>query len=397
MQAQFLCSVVQHVEHSFNHNRLPTNLAQAKPAPTDAAAVGRSHSPAASAAASDSLPPTRPVVTEKGLGKLLFSQGLTLPHAQQADTSLPELDWSNGMDTLTSLKVFREIVEMNSFNGAAKRLGISTAMASKHVAHLEAIQRTRLLNRTSRSISLTESGKLYYDSCREALEILDEAEALLGHQNGTPSGTLRVTAPQWFSNPEFSRVLVDYQHAYPKVKLELLLDNAKHDLVSGRYDLALRVTVKPSPTLIVRPIATIEFTLVGAPSYFARAGRPASINELGAHNFILPLLTEVEGADTRKDQETDAIVGGHVLRSNDTTLILQLAQAGFGMAYLPRWLVERDLQAGKLELAIDGYVPFSQPLYAAYKNRRFLAPKIRTFIDFMVTALSHLDSRRDAG
>ncbi|HCI1651757.1 TPA: LysR family transcriptional regulator [Pseudomonas aeruginosa] len=298
------------------------------------------------------------------------------------------------MDTLMSLKVFREIVELNSFNGAAKRLGISTAMVSKHVAHLEAIQRTRLLNRTSRSISLTESGRLYYNSCREALDILDDAEALLGHHNGSPSGTLRVTAPQWFSNPEFARVVVEYQNAYPKVKLELLLDNEKHDLVSGRYDLALRVTDKPSPTLIVKPIATLEFLLVGTPSYFAKAGRPSSSKELGGHNFILPMLTEVEGADTRKDQESDAIVGGHVIRSNDTTLILQLTQAGFGMAYLPRWLVEADLESGRLQMAVPGYVPFSQPLYAAYKNRRFLAPKIRTFIDFMATALSHLDTAK---
>ncbi|WP_400564376.1 LysR family transcriptional regulator [Pseudomonas aeruginosa] len=301
------------------------------------------------------------------------------------------------MDTLTSLKVFREIVELNSFSGAAKRLGISTAMVSKHVAHLEAIQRTRLLNRTSRSISLTESGRLYYNSCREALDILDDAEAILGHHNGSPSGTLRVTAPQWFSNPDFARVLVEYQHAYPKVKLELLLDNQKHDLVSGRYDLALRVTDKPSPTLIVRPIANLEFVLVGAPSYFARAGYPESPKDLGNHNFILPVLTEVDGIDTRKDHDTDTVVGGQVIRSNDTTLILQLTQSGFGMAYLPRWLVEADLSSGKLEMAIPGYIPFSQPLYAAYKNRRFLAPKIRTFIDFMARVLSHLDPKRDPG
>ncbi|WP_051519205.1 substrate binding domain-containing protein [Pseudomonas chlororaphis] len=206
-----------------------------------------------------------------------------------------------------------------------------------------------------------------------------------------------MTAPQWFSNPEFARILVEYQHAYPKVKLELLLDNEKHDLVSGRYDLALRVTDKPSPTLIVRPIATLEFVLVGTPSYFAKAGRPSSAKDLWIHNFILPALTEVEGADMNKDQETDAIVGGQVIRSNDTTLILQLAQSDFGLAYLPRWLVAADLESGKLEMAIPGYVPFSSPLYAAYKNRRFLAPKIRTFIDFMARALGHLDTAGGVG
>lgn len=294
------------------------------------------------------------------------------------------------VDTLKSLRAFREVVEMSSFSGAAKRLGISTAMVSKHIAHLEATQRTRLLNRTSRSISLTESGKLYYKSCREALDILDEAEAELGHHHGVPSGTLRVTAPQWFSNPEFARLLMEYQQAYPKVILELVLDNRGHDLVSGRYDLALRVTDKPSPTLIVRPLGSIEFVLVGAGSYFSKAGRPKSGQDLGRFNLILPILVEGEGIEVRKDQETDPLDGGRVIRTNDTSLMLQLARAGCGLAYLPRWLVAGDLNTGQLEMAIEGYVPFTRTLYAAYKNRSFLAPKIRSFIDFMAVALKGL-------
>ncbi|PPU96854.1 hypothetical protein XhyaCFBP1156_13945 [Xanthomonas hyacinthi] len=300
------------------------------------------------------------------------------------------------MDTFRSLKVFREVVEMNSFNGAAKRIGISTAMVSKHIAHLEATQRTRLLNRTSRSISLTDSGRLYYKSCREALDILEEAEAILGHHNGTASGTLRVTAPQWFSNPEFARLLMDYQETYPKVDVELMLDNQRLDLVTGRYDLALRVTDKPSPSLIVRPLANINFILVGSPDYFAKTGRPTSTQDLNSHNLILPVLTEVEGLEVRKDQEADNLGAGRLLRTNDTTLMLQLAWAGFGMAYVPHWLATRELQSGRLELAIDNSASFSRTLYVVYKNRNFLAPKIRTFIDFMAARLSNIGLPRSA-
>lgn len=295
------------------------------------------------------------------------------------------------MDTLTSLKVFREVVERNSFSGAAKRLDMSTAMVSKHIANLEALQRTRLLNRTSRSLSLTESGAFYYASCREALNVLDEAAAMLGHSSSVPSGTLRLTAPQWCANPRFAKLLMDYEHAYPQVDLEVMLDNHQHDLVADNFDLALRVTPKPTATLITRPLAKIDFVLVGAPEYFANAGYPSSLSGLSGHSFVLPVSTEVDGLDAiRKEQQDGGLGRGRTIRTNDTTLAMRLAQSGFGLAYLPRWLVEEELRSGSLELAIEGYTPFTRTLYAAYKNRRFLAPKIRTFIDFMAVALTEI-------
>lgn len=295
------------------------------------------------------------------------------------------------MDTLTSLKVFREVVERNSFSGAAKRLDMSSAMVSKHIANLEALQRTRLLNRTSRSISLTESGAFYYASCREALNVLDEAAAMLGHNNSVPSGILRLTAPQWCANQHFAKLLMNYEHAYPKVDLEVVLDNQQHDLVADNFDLALRVTPKPSATLITRPLAKIDFVLVATPGYFESAGRPASLRGLGGHSFVLPVSTEVDGLEAlRKGQRDDAVGRGRTVKTNDTTLAMQLVQSGFGLAYLPRWVVQDELESGALELAIEGYTPFTRTLYAAYKNRRFLAPKIRTFIDFMAVALAEI-------
>ncbi|WP_340610987.1 LysR family transcriptional regulator [Xenorhabdus bharatensis] len=294
------------------------------------------------------------------------------------------------MDTLKSLKVFCEVVEMNSFSGAAKQLGISTVMVSKHIAHLEVTQQTRLLNRTSRSISLTDSGRLYYKSCREALDILEEAEVMLGHHNGSVSGTLRVTAPQWFSNPQFAHLLIDFQNAYPKVNFELILDNQRLDLVAGRYDLALRVTDKLSPTLIVRPLTKIDFMLVGSPSYFAKMGYPQSTQDLNLHSLILPILSEIDGLEVRKDQEVNNIGGIRPLRTNDTTLSLQLALTGSRLAYLPYWIIADELKTGRLQLAINN-VAFSRTLYAAYKNRSFLAPKIRAFIDFLAVRLADLE------
>ncbi len=291
------------------------------------------------------------------------------------------------MDSIKSMKVFVEVVETSSFRSAAKRLTMSPAMASKHVAHLESTLHTRLLHRSSRSISLTESGTLAYERCREALEILNETEVLLGQRNGSPRGKLRITAPQWLSNPVFARKLIEYQQAYPHVQLELFLDNQKADLASGWFDLALRVTENPALSLIARPIATVDFLLIGAPAYFARAGRPSSVEELPLHRYVMPILSDWANAKAHKGNSVD-INGSNVIRSNDTTLILQLARQGFGLAYLPRWIASEDLRSGSLEFAIPGYIPFSQSLYAMYVNRRYLAPKVRTFIDFMVESMN---------
>jgi DNA-binding transcriptional LysR family regulator len=112
---------------------------------------------------------------------------------------------------------------------------------------------------------------------------------------------------------------------------------------------------------------------------------------LGGHSFVLPVSTEVDGLEAlRKGQRDDAVGRGRTVKTNDTTLAMQLVQSGFGLAYLPRWVVQDELESGALELAIEGYTPFTRTLYAAYKNRRFLAPKIRTFIDFMAVALAEI-------
>lgn len=293
------------------------------------------------------------------------------------------------MDTLISLKVFREVVELNSFSAAAKKLGISTAMASKHVAHLESTRHTRLLNRTSRNISLTETGKLYYASCQEALDILDDADSIMGQHNNHPRGRLRITAPQFLSNPDFARIVVDFQRTYPDIELELFLENQKKELVTAEYDLALRVTNNPYETFIARPLGVIDFLFVGTPDYFATHGYPTQINDFIKHSLILPAITHLEGIDTLRHAEIEDSHCANVIRTNDTSLILQLTRSSFGMAYLPYWLVARDLESKAL-LPVEGYPTESKTLYVLYKNRQFLAPKTRAFIDFLVLELGKL-------
>jgi DNA-binding transcriptional LysR family regulator len=157
------------------------------------------------------------------------------------------------MDTLVSLKVFCLVVELKSFSSAARRLGISTAMASKHVMHLERRLNTRLLNRTSRSLSLTESGALYFDHSRRTLNDLEDVEAAVTKATVVPRGILRISAPVWLANPSFVGVLADYQARYPDVQLDIDLSGRIVNLVEEGFDLALRVARTLGDSLIARP------------------------------------------------------------------------------------------------------------------------------------------------
>lgn len=201
------------------------------------------------------------------------------------------------MDALTSLRVFREVVEAGSFVKAAERLDISTAMTSKHLANLERQLGVRLLNRTTRHLSLTEAGNVYYEQCREALDILRAAEAAVGAvgaQTAEPQGVLKVTAPGWFANRRFADLLVGYQARYPGVLVDLRLENRIVDLVEEGYDMALRATSEPSPSLIVRPLCSMPFLLAGSRAYLDRHGDLLHPDDVARHRIVLPTYANID-------------------------------------------------------------------------------------------------------
>ena len=176
------------------------------------------------------------------------------------------------MDSLVSMRVFCLVAELKSFATAAQRLRISPAMASKHVMQLEKRLGTRLLNRTSRRVSLSESGALYFEQARQMLDSLDEVEAAVSNATVVPHGTLRLTAPVWMANRIFAGVLADYQARYPEVRLDVDLSGRLVNLVEEGFDLALRATAAPDEALIARPITNVPFYLVAAPAFLKRTG-----------------------------------------------------------------------------------------------------------------------------
>jgi DNA-binding transcriptional LysR family regulator len=291
------------------------------------------------------------------------------------------------MDTLTSLKVFREVVDSGSFIKAAQRLNLSAAMASKHVAHLERQLGARLLNRTSRHLSLTEAGAAYLEQCREALDSLRAGEAAIGMRLDVPRGVLKVTAPVWCANRRFAQVLAAYKRQHAEVMLDIRLENRKVDLVEEAYDLALRATRDPSPTLIVRRLCTLQFHLVATAAFLKREGRPKSPADLSRLSAILPTYVNLEGFAMDGPDGQVPLRLQAAMKSDDTTLSYHAVHAGIGMAYLPDWLVGDDLARGDLKHVLPGHNGPPSTLYAAYTSRKYMTAKVRSFIDFLSTAL----------
>lgn len=281
------------------------------------------------------------------------------------------------MDRLTGLRVFREIVETGSFSGAAERLGVSAPMASKHIAQLESRTGARLLNRSSRHLSPTEAGKLYYAQCRQALDILDAADAAVQRDASTPRGCLRVTAPDWCANPRFTRALADYRDAYPDVIVDLSLENRTVDLVTEGLDVALRASLDPAPTLFARLLCVVPFHAVASPDYLARKGVAAGETQLAGLDLIVPSYLSPD-----KLAHMRAASAHTAMRSDNSTLTYHAVLAGMGVAVLPDWIVGADIGSGRLKVLEIDPAPPEIPLHAVYVSRRHVAPKLRSFIDF---------------
>lgn len=286
---------------------------------------------------------------------------------------------------LTGIRVLREIVESGSFAAAAERLSMSAPMVSKHLARLEQALGARLLHRSSRQLSLTEAGTLYYAQCRQALDILDAAEAAVGQTTTLPRGELKISAPVWCANGLFARVLADYRQHYPEVRLNMHLDNHMVDLVSEGFDVALRATVEPSPALIARRLCAVAFHLVATPAYLhsmpavGLSGEPLATRSL---QVIMPNYLPTDRVDLAGKIEGSGLRLNAVMSSSDTTLTYHAVLAGMGAAALPGWLVDDDVAAGRLVLV--GQQPtLASHLFAVYTSRSYMPPKLRSFIDFL--------------
>jgi DNA-binding transcriptional LysR family regulator len=302
------------------------------------------------------------------------------------------------MDTLTSLRVFIAVAELRSFTAAAARLGLSAAMASKHVMHLEQRLSARLLNRTSRSVSLTEVGALYLEQARAAIEGIDEVEAAIGNTAIVPRGMLRISAPVWMANPIFARILADYRRAFPDVQLDVDLSGRLVNLVDEGFDITLRATAELDPGLVTRALTRITFRLVASPGLLKRTGRPATLQDLENRDLLAYTVVPPDGRMTLEGARGKQSVRFRpVLRSGNETLLHLAALQGMGLAFLPSFMIEPDLATGALITVLPDDAVIDAPLYAIYPSRKYLSSKVRTFINHLAGPRGlKLDDRRQA-
>jgi DNA-binding transcriptional LysR family regulator len=290
------------------------------------------------------------------------------------------------MDTLVSMKVFRHVVEVGSFVGAAERMEMSAAMASKHVMHLEQQLGARLLNRTTRRVAPTEAGREYYERLSQVLTELDEAEQAVGAASVVPQGRLRVSSLSAFGLSHVMSALADYAAQFPQVTVEITLSDRVVELIDEGFDVAIRAspTGLKSSSLIARQIATAHIVLCASPEYLRRHGTPATLADLAKHNFIQYTGVSAQelapGADAggAKVRLTGNMIVNHL--EAQRVVVLQ----GAGIAMLGTEVIGDDLAAGRLvPLLVDELPPRELPIHVVYASRRHLSAKVRSFVDFL--------------
>jgi DNA-binding transcriptional LysR family regulator len=288
------------------------------------------------------------------------------------------------MDTLLSMKVFRQVVESGSFVSAAERLNLSTAMTSKHLMNLEKHLGTRLLNRSSRSSSLTESGKLFFEHCKAILEEVTEAELEVGSVSVVPRGALRVTAPSWAATRLMVDLLAAYRQRYPEVVVNMSFEDRLVDIVADGYDLAIRSTADVLPAgLIARPLRAASFVFAASKEYLKRCGTPQSPEDLANHDCVM--IGNGQSWHLTGPNGTIEAPARVVLRFESMSVAVTHAVcAGIGLAPLPRMALEDPMFKDVLFPVLTKY-PFKQRhIYAVYVSRKHLPLKIRTFVDHLV-------------
>ena len=287
------------------------------------------------------------------------------------------------MDTFAAMRVFVAVVERSGFSAAASALDLSTASVTRQVAALEKRLGTRLLNRTTRRVGLTSAGAAYYQRAVQLLAELDDIEAAVGAQALVPSGLLRINAPVSFGIARLGPLLAGYRVRYPQVKLDLSLSDRLVDMVEEGFDVAIRITRQPAPNLIARKLADARLLLCAAPDYLARAGTPAAPADLARHACLA--YSYWSGGDEwtlqgPAGEATVRIDGG--LRANNGDVLREAALAGMGIVLQPDFVVGADLAASRLRQVLP------VGIHAVYASRSHLAPKVRSFIDFLVEAFA---------
>ena len=292
------------------------------------------------------------------------------------------------MKDLTGMLIFASVAEAKSFSLAARRLNLSKSIVSKHIAKLEKSLSARLLNRTTRSLSLTEIGAAFYEHCARVVEEAGKAELVVENFGSAPRGVIKVNASVEFGTVHVAPALPVFLARYPEVSIDMTLSDRFVDLADEGYDVAIRTAWHDElgPNVVARELAPSHRKACATPDYFERHGIPQVPNDLLQHNCLLYTSSSDKGEWWRflgPGGEISVPVSGN-LRMNDNEALWRAVLGGVGVALLPTFLIGEDLQRGALKVALANYTALERSVYAVYLPNRQLSPKVRALIDFLV-------------
>lgn len=296
------------------------------------------------------------------------------------------------MDQLSAMQTFRRVVDLGSFSAAAVQAGVSHTVLSRQVKNLECQLGTQLLNRTTRRLQMTEAGALFYRHCVQILEQMQAMTLELSEHQQQPSGTLRLSVATAFGELELGRWLPDFVERHERLQIELNCTDRFVDLLEEEIDVCLRVTDHlPDSSLVARRLAASEVLLVAAPSYLERHGCPTSPEQLANHPLLgYSRLTHPQRLQLSDPQgEQREVLMPRRLSANSPMALRAAAIGGLGIASFDRFIVHDALRDGRLVPVLDGWQLPARTLYAVYPQSRYLAPKVRAFLDYVQAYYAH--------
>lgn len=288
------------------------------------------------------------------------------------------------MDLLKSIHVFRTVCTVMSFSKAATQLNLVPSAVSRQISELEKYLGVRLLQRTTRSIHLTEQGQQYLEKMEQICEhvhalthIHKQEKSLLGH--------IRITAPPILGAKFLNTVIPTYLKSYPNVSISVVLLNREVDLIEEGYDFAIRIGILNDSSLIARKIAHFPLSVVASPDYLAMAGEPQHPKELIKHNCLINTLTQAPYRwQFRENKRYFSVKVKGDFEANDDEMLQSLASSGAGIAYLPTYFVKEKINTGELISILDDFVKTSTSVFMVYPTRQFIHPTHQAFIEQVI-------------
>jgi DNA-binding transcriptional LysR family regulator len=288
------------------------------------------------------------------------------------------------MNNLTGMMVFAQVVQSGSFSKAADELGMSKSSVSKKVSFLEDRLGVRLLNRTTRKLSLTEVGHVFFERCERIMNEAEEAELAITKLQDEPRGQLKLSAPVSFGLVYLGKPLAEFVKRYPDLSVDLHLNDRYVDIVDEGFDMSIRIGRLPDSSLIAKKVGTSRLITVASPNYWKEKGKPAHPNDLIDHDcvsYTLALAPQVWMYEDQGKELAVRIEPNHT--ANNGNVILDMVAAGAGVALSPSFICAPYLKEGSLETALVDYEKEPINIYAVYPHNRHLSAKVRMFIDHL--------------